>query len=337
MKIDRDLLLNSLSLLEPGLAKKEIIEQAVSFIFKNDRIITYNDNISVSIPFQSGITTAVIGSPLLSILKKIKQREIELQFADNMLYVIAGKSRTGIKCTNQINPIIDELSIPQDYYALPPDFNEAVGFCLLTVNPKDEFIFRCIHISNGIVESTDKKRLTRYHLSENTMAEDWMLIPETSAKSMSKYKFTSYAIKTSWIHLRTDDDILFSFRTLAQDEFPNLSSFIQTDGIKVNAPAELSEILNKSLIFAKEQEEPYAEVTIENNEMKINCKGDSGFYEDATVINYNGARLSFCINPSFLNSMTKLLSSILICNNCAVLLGDKFEHVVLFLTAKEKK
>jgi hypothetical protein len=105
----------------------------------------------------------------------------------------------------------------------------------------------------------------------------------------------------------------------------------------VNAPAELSEILNKSLIFAKEQEEPYAEVTIENNEMKINCKGDSGFYEDATVINYNGARLSFCINPSFLNSMTKLLSSILICNNCAVLLGDKFEHVVLFLTAKEKK
>ena len=336
MKVDRVLLLNCLSLLEPGLAKKEIVEQAVSFIFKNDRIISYNDSISVSIPFQSGITAAVIGSPLLSVLKKIKQKEVDLQFTDGMLYIVAGRSKAGIKCTAQINPIIDDLMIPKTpYMDLPKDFNEAVGFCLLSVNTHEEFIFKCIHILNGIVESTDKKRLTRYYLAENNMS-DWMLIPDTAAKHMSKYKFVSYVKEGAWIHLQTAEGVVFSFRTLVEDDFPSLDPFMPKEGVGIDFPKELPEILDKALIFSKEHDDPFVHIEIENNTMTVDCSCSSGCFEESTKLSYTGEKLSFHINPVFLSTMTKLLNSMTVCSNCAILSGDKFDHVALFLIPEKR-
>ena len=48
MKINRLILQKALETVKPGLANKEMIEQATSFAFMKDKVVTYNDEISIS-------------------------------------------------------------------------------------------------------------------------------------------------------------------------------------------------------------------------------------------------------------------------------------------------
>ena len=51
MKINRKELLDTLSIVSPGVSNKEMaIEQATTFAFLKDRVVTYNDEISISHP-----------------------------------------------------------------------------------------------------------------------------------------------------------------------------------------------------------------------------------------------------------------------------------------------
>ena len=43
-------LIKALEAVRPGLANKEMIEQSTSFAFMKDRVVTYNDEISISYP-----------------------------------------------------------------------------------------------------------------------------------------------------------------------------------------------------------------------------------------------------------------------------------------------
>ena len=48
MKINKKELQEALERVKPGLASRELIEQSTSFAFMRDRVVTYNDEISIS-------------------------------------------------------------------------------------------------------------------------------------------------------------------------------------------------------------------------------------------------------------------------------------------------
>ena len=59
MKIEREELLKVLSAIRPGLAKKDIVEQATHFIFTGQEVLTYNDQICISYPFETDFECSV--------------------------------------------------------------------------------------------------------------------------------------------------------------------------------------------------------------------------------------------------------------------------------------
>ena len=52
MKVNKEKLRQALEIVRPGLANKEVIEQATSFAFMDGRVVTYNDEISISHPVE---------------------------------------------------------------------------------------------------------------------------------------------------------------------------------------------------------------------------------------------------------------------------------------------
>ena len=66
-------ILQALTIVKPGLSSKDVIEQANSFAFIDGRIITYNDELSISHPIPGlAIEGAIKADVLYGLLSKIK-------------------------------------------------------------------------------------------------------------------------------------------------------------------------------------------------------------------------------------------------------------------------
>ena len=52
MKTNKTKLQTALEIVKPGLANKEIIEQSTSFAFLKGKVVTYNDEVSISHPLK---------------------------------------------------------------------------------------------------------------------------------------------------------------------------------------------------------------------------------------------------------------------------------------------
>ena len=78
MKITKDELINTLKAVRPGLAAKEIIEQSTNFIFKDNTVATYNDEIMITHPTDLDLEGAVQASHFFTLLNKVKDEEIDL-------------------------------------------------------------------------------------------------------------------------------------------------------------------------------------------------------------------------------------------------------------------
>ena len=78
MKISRVELLEALEKVKPGLANKELIEQSTSFAFIGDRVVTYNDEISVShtVKGLENMRGAIKAKTLYEFLARVKDRKL---------------------------------------------------------------------------------------------------------------------------------------------------------------------------------------------------------------------------------------------------------------------
>ena len=70
--INRKKLLKELESVKKGLSAKDLIEQSTTFIFKNQKIVTYNDEIFAMTPTDVEIEGCVKADSLMQLLSKIK-------------------------------------------------------------------------------------------------------------------------------------------------------------------------------------------------------------------------------------------------------------------------
>ena len=87
-------LIKALEAVRPGLANKEMIEQSTSFAFMKDRVVTYNDEISISYPIQDlDLTGAIKAEELYAFLSKAKTEDIDVEITDAEIRLKAGRER----------------------------------------------------------------------------------------------------------------------------------------------------------------------------------------------------------------------------------------------------
>jgi len=108
LKINKSNLQKALEIVKPGLASKELIEQATSFAFINGCVITYNDEISISHPVDGlELEGAIQAEKLYSILTKLKTDEIEVTINDKEIILQSGKSKIGLTLQSEIKLPLD--------------------------------------------------------------------------------------------------------------------------------------------------------------------------------------------------------------------------------------
>lgn len=333
MQIDRQELLTALEQVRPGLAKKEQIEQSTHFAFMGGRVVTFNDEISVSAPVEGlDLEGAIEAQPLYQLLKRVKGEMIKAELSGNELTIGAGRSRAKFALHSDIRLPLGEVGNTGDWQKLPdPEgFKRALQFAHRSCSREmSQPVLTCVHLVNDVVESTDNLRLTRFRVNGVLPITSGQLIPATSVKELVRYNIREIAEGQGWLHFRTSEGTRFSCRVF-QAEFPNIDSVLAVKGQSLDLSDVGIDALDRALIFAERDYELDEEVTVQlaENQMTIHSEGQAGSYTETADITYNDTPVSFGINPNLLRDILQYTTQAALGENRLKFEGEEWEHVI---------
>lgn len=320
MEMNRKEFLEVLKRLSPAITQKEVISQSTDFIFSGEKIITYNGNLCISANFKTDFTGAIHGKTLFNFLSSLKTDEVDFSKTENNFILKAGKTKSKIKSKDIASEYINyDVSL---FNPVKEDFFNAIKTSIFSV-AKDESIFplNCIFVNNDTVVTCDNIRATKIQISD---IESSFLIPYEIAKILIQYKdFTSFYMEDKWYHLKTDNDIVYSFH-MVFGEYPDVEFlFNPEEGIIFEFPEELKESIEPALVFSDE----VLEIIVRENNIRCVGTGDNG-----TVYSNIEAEISeeihFHINPLFLKEILSHTNQCVIYDNTLLFETETFIHVL---------
>jgi len=340
MQINKEELKKALEIVKPGLANKEIIEQSTSFAFMKDKVVTYNDEISISHPISGlNITGALKAEELYQLISKTKKDEIEIIQKDNQIILQSGRSKAGLILQTDIKLPLEEIGEIEKWKTLPENFSKAVKFVSIAAGTDmSKPVLTCIHIDkSGYVEASDGFRIVKY---ENIkIPVNTFLIPASSARELIKLNPTKIAEgqEGGWIHFQTNEGTIISCRVF-EDKFPDTSELFKVEGVSLTMPAIVSEIIDRAIVFSKRDHsfDERVSIVIQNNKIKISAKSETGswFEEDANM-RFKDEKISFAITPYLLQDILKETYSFVINENMMKFEGTDWLYVTTLCEKSE--
>lgn len=291
-----------LETIRPGLAAKEIVEQFTSFAFVDNRAVTYNDQISLSHPLPEGldITGAVSAEEFYKLISKLKGEEVEITIGEAELLLKSGKTRAGLRLQTEITLPLEEVSGKKKWKPLPDTFCEALAFTREATSTNMTLLqLTAIHITAEEAQASDRFRIATFAFSESLPPETDFLLPANAAREIIKLKPHEFALsENGWIHFHTKEDTVLSCR-LIEGEFPDITPYLQVEGVELKLPENLLEILDRTAIFssADQKTDEVLEITLENNRMVVRGENETGWVEESSRLRYTEDPLRFGITP----------------------------------------
>jgi hypothetical protein len=336
VRVDREKFLQDLESVQPGLSQKEIVEQSSCFIFKDGKVMTFNDEIACRRTTAVKMTGAVSAAPLISLLQKLTNEEIEIEPKESSLLVKAKNKRASIRMEKEILLPMDAIETPKEWKPLPEDFIEAIDLTQQCASEDaSNFAICCIHITPKYLEATDNFQLTRYKIK--TGVKENVLVKQNSIKHIVQLGMSEFCETESWMHFRNKQSGLYFTCRRWVEEFPDMTEFLQVEGDSLKIPKGIGDTVDKAEIFSSEDpDKNEVEVEIRPGKMRIKGKGQSGWYQEMKSLQYSGKPLVFHISPKLLVQVSNRANECFVSADRLKIDGGKFVYVVSLGTPDEK-
>lgn len=323
-------LLGALEIVKPGLATKSIIEQSTSFAFIDGYVVTYNDEISIRHPVKDlSISGAIEAEQLYKLLDKLTQDDIEVQSEGSEVLLKSGRAKAGFILQSEIKLPLTEINKHTEWRLLPEGFCKALDFTMTTCSrDSSRPIYTCVFAnSNGILISTDNFRVSLYRLEALPVKS--FLLPATSAQIVAGHDLVKISEGKGWIHFLTKQGTEFNCRVYAGN-YPDLSKLLEVDGVKIELPTTIQDVLDRASVFCTEELalDQKVIVTISERRLKLRAEGNTGWFEEETNMGYRGNPLSFIINPHLLKTILGQTRHCIAGESSLKFVGDKWQHIV---------
>lgn len=304
MNINKEELVNALAKVKPGLSIKEFIEQSTSFAFKGGKVITYNDELSVSHPIEGlEVEGAIEAEPLYALLSKIDRKVVKLVVRESELIVRAGKVKAGFKLQSEVRLPLEEVNVRKKWRKLinPQTLIKGLKFVAFSTS-KDvtKPVLTCVNVlQKGQLQATDNFRATLYEVDELPIGD--FLLPVSAIPVLANYEVKFIAETIGWVHFKTEEGTVLSVR-IYEDTFPEVKPLMKVKGHALPLPATLDEIIERSLAFTRREvaANSSVEIALTKNEIKVKGKAEIGWFEETDKIVYEGEDVLFIINPLLL-------------------------------------
>lgn len=336
-KVNREAILHQLECVQPGLSPKEIIEQSSCFVFQDNQVMTYNDEIACCHNSDLKLSGAVQAAPLMALLRKLPEDEIEVEAGDGELLVTGNKRKAGIRMESEILLPVEKVETPKKWKDLPADFGEAVAMVQECAgkNENDGFSITCVHLHPEWIEASDNYQIARYTMQLPIKAPS--LVRRDSIKHIVALDMTEFSETESWLHFRNASGLRLSCRRYLE-KFKEFSKFLKVKGEPTTLPKGLGESADMAEIFSAENTDS-TEVTVELRPGKLRLKGmgATGWYSEVKKLKYHGQPLSFMIAPKLLAEITRRHNECEIAEERLVVRSGNFIYVSCLSPVEEEK
>jgi DNA polymerase III sliding clamp (beta) subunit (PCNA family) len=328
MKTNRKDLLNALKNLLPAIDIKGAHELYPSFIFSENKIMAYNNEILISCEFQHEISGSVKSKKLYELISKLKEDEIDILVDETELRINSKKIKVGLQFTSEIS--IPKIQIDNSLFTpLPDNFNKGLDFCLFSASTDQaKFPFTTLLVKEGQIISCDNHRGTRYNL--NSKIENEFIIDAKIIKNFTEYKSNSYYITDEWLPFKNEENIIFSCHRL-QGKYPDTTSVFSVEGDTIIFPESLQEALSHTKIINDEM----VSFHVIGNKIIIRGFASEGWIEEEIEMEGEFKEVFFKINPKFFQEiLLKAKDSTIVSESKMLFNGEDFVHTIA-LVSKE--
>lgn len=311
MRVQRSTFIAQLEQVKHGLSPKDIVDQSSCFAFRDGKVFTFNDELacwgpSEFVPEGGGI--AVPAAPLLALLPKLPDEELDFQATAEGLKIRGKNKRVTLRTESEIRLPIDTVEIAAEsaYFEVPAGFVEGLSLVEGCAGTDDaRFQFTCIHLTGKWVEACDNVQMARYRVKLPGLGKDTFLIRKEAVKSVLTLDVAHAAVSGNWMFFRDGRDVVVACRRY-KEEYPDLSSVIDAGG---GEPADLPKGLgdaaaNAAIFSADNVEDDHILVKLQDGIASITGEGAAGAYNERRRVTYAGPPVSFRIAPKLLAKIT---------------------------------
>jgi DNA polymerase III sliding clamp (beta) subunit (PCNA family) len=303
MDIEREELKKAVGLVFPGIARKETFDQADKIAFKQGRLISYNDEVSIFHPLMGveEINGAVDGRKLYDILNKVTGGTVILRQLENELQFKCARTTVNFNLAPVVLPFT-EVDWTGEYQKLPEDFKKALrlitGTCARDMSRP---VLTCVYVNENVMLGSDGYRVGKFVFEDVSLPT--FLLPVTAGEMLDKYDIQSVAVgdQGEWARFMTSAETVVCTR-LSTGVYPDLSNVLDVTGDEVTLPKTLIETLDRAQIFAKREHSIDEEVHIDLRgvQIAVNSNYENGRFEEI-IRAAQEATGKFTIHPEFLS------------------------------------
>ncbi len=328
-----DELRTKLTLLQPGVANKDFIEVTTHYFFTGTHIITYNDKVCVSVPFEFDCDFFSIKAvDFHKIIKGIEEETFQYKIDDNALYVKTDTVKAKIKINTEdfmIKKMFDKLEVSEkkpNRLNNPDEFRIGMNMCkYATSESAHDMVLFSVYFSPKMIASTDNYRVSVYKIKEKF---EPFLLPVTVVEELGKFRFNSIHVDENWAYFFCKDDVVFTAR-LISSKFKDVQKAV--DGLEVISEIELPENTIDVLKYLEAMAEDEAKIvffSIKENEMSMKTEKGNGWLMKTIPLEYKGGELSFHINMSFLFKIIGRIHTMKVCEDRVLFEMENFKHAI---------
>lgn len=331
MKIKTEELLNALKNVRPAIdvGVNQMIQGTDSFIFRDNGIYGYNDEIAIFYPFETYVEGAVHAEEFIKIIQKITNDELELEIDNAKMKIKSGKVKAAFSIPehNEVLEMIKSINIwdSKKWKDVPKDFIDGLKLCIYSAsNDVTDEELTCINVKGKKVISSDDVRISEYTMKTNARP---FLIPAKQAQILIKYPIEKYAISDSWIFFKFENDSIFCCRAVNYT-YPDISEHFEFDGETIDLPENMHDGIEIASVMAEEAAiGKNIAISIDNNKVTCRGEGTKGWAEKTFKVDYS-KKIEFEINPLFLKQILNETNKIKIGKDRAMFETENFKQLV---------
>lgn len=335
MRINREAFLSDLEMVKAGLSPREFIEQSSCFVFQDEMVMTFNDEVACKKKIEVNITGAVQAASLLAILEKLNDPELKVRENEKGELEFRGKRKGfGLTKDAEIFLPIDRVEVPEKWKDLPVDFVEAVKLVLHCVSADEsKFLLTCIHLHPDYIEACDNFQVMRHKM--DTGLKESVLVRGTSLGHITQLGMDKMAMTKSWIHFKNEAGLIFSCRRYSED-YPSLDKVVAAKGHPIVIPKGVKDASDRASVFASDKAgDPLVTVKISNGMIRVLGEGLSGWYKEVKKVNYDGPPMEFLIAPALLMHVSEHYSDAQLSEGKLKVVGGAWSYVTVLCPKTE--
>lgn len=326
MKVNRTEFIKALKAVQPGVSKKDLIEQSDNLIFKDGFVMSFNDEVAVYHPMELGITGAVKADELMKILGRIKSEEINVEIKDSEFVISTKSSMSGISFSPEIKVPFDEFAPPEKMMKVNDGFMTGLTACAsVACHDYTEPLLRYICIKGGVMYASDSYRAIRH--SSGIKSKELFYVQSSIVSGLESFRPVAMAKKDSWLYFKNSEGALFCTRTIEEESFPVTDEMFTKTGKVVPLPEEISEAVESAEVFTSQRkEEASVSVRIKDGTMILKGEGEYGWFKQKFKIE-SKEQMSFEVSPEVLREAVRMGNSLMLCQDSVIIATESFIYV----------